>query len=205
MAKKVLFVNACIREQSRTYELCSTLLAPFRANPAYCVEEVALWQGTLAPLNRETLALRDRAAAQRDFSGREFHLAKQFAQADIIVVGAPYWDLSFPSVLKVYWEHVCVNQLTFRYDEEGRPVTLCRAQSLVYLATAGGRIGAYDSGKRYLWDMCDFFQIAQRYFHCVEGLDIVGADVLASLAQTKAKLHDTCAELMAQMELVGEL
>ncbi len=30
-----------------------------------------------------------------------FLYAKDFAESDIIVIAAPYWDLSFPSILKV--------------------------------------------------------------------------------------------------------
>ena len=37
-----------------------------------------------------------------------FDLASQFQQADEIVIAAPYWDLSFPAILKLYLENIYV-------------------------------------------------------------------------------------------------
>lgn len=42
--------------------------------------------------------------------GREDPLllpAREMARADLVVVGAPYWDLGFPAALKVYLEWAC--------------------------------------------------------------------------------------------------
>ena len=66
-----------------------------------------------------------------DYRDPLFRYAKQFAQAADIVVAAPYWDLSFPSILKVYLEQICVTGLTFQYTPEGIPEILCyRAENL---------------------------------------------------------------------------
>ena len=43
--------------------------------------------------------------------------ARQFRDADIVVIAAPYYDLSFPSALKNYLEAICCVGLTFYYDE----------------------------------------------------------------------------------------
>ena len=61
-------------------------------------------------------------------------------KADIIVIAAPYWDLSFPAQLKDYIERVNAVGVTFDYDQEGIPYGLCRAKKLVYITTAGGNI-----------------------------------------------------------------
>ncbi len=57
--------------------------------------------------------------ASRQFDDPYFRYARQFAGADEIVIAAPYWDLSFPSVLKVYLEHICITGITFQYTPEG--------------------------------------------------------------------------------------
>lgn len=57
--------------------------------------------------------------ARGDYRDPLFRYAKQFAQAADIVVAAPYWDLSFPAILKVYLEQICVTGLTFQYTPEG--------------------------------------------------------------------------------------
>lgn len=118
-----LFVNACAREESRTLSLCRAYL---EGNPA--VEEVRLFERNLVPFDWKMVEERVALIEKADWGDSMFDLAKQFAAADEIVIGAPYWDLSFPAVLKVYIEHVTVNGIVFHYTEEGRPEGLCKAK-----------------------------------------------------------------------------
>ena len=69
-----------------------------------------------------------------------FKYAKQFADSDTIVIAAPYWDLMFPALLKIYFEAITVTGITFKYSPEGQPIGLCKAKRLIYLTTAGGRV-----------------------------------------------------------------
>ena len=68
-----------------------------------------------------------------------FRYARQFAQADEIVIAAPFWDLSFPAKLKIYLEQITVSGITFKYMG-GRPKGLCKAKKLTYVTTSGGPI-----------------------------------------------------------------
>lgn len=67
-----------------------------------------------------------------------FRYAKQFAYADTIIIAAPYWDLSFPSMLKVYIENIYVTGIVSKYGKDGVPIGLCKASELTYVTTAGG-------------------------------------------------------------------
>ena len=67
-----------------------------------------------------------------------FEPARQFAAADKLVIAAPFWDMSFPAILKIYLERISVTDLTFGYSEEGAMVGLCRASKLLYITTRGG-------------------------------------------------------------------
>ena len=71
------------------------------------------------------LRKRDELIAARSFDDDMFALARQFAEADRVVIAAPYWDLSFPAVLKQYIEAINVSGITFEYTEEGFPRGLC--------------------------------------------------------------------------------
>ena len=107
-----------------------------------------------------------------------FDLGKDFANADTIVIAAPYYDLSFPAMLKQYFEQINVLGLTFTYSETGIPKGLCRAKSLYYVTTAGGPILSDDFGYGYVKALANtFYGIDAVYQIKAEGLDVVGANV----------------------------
>ena len=133
MENKILFINACVREDSRTMELSRYLLKSLLGE----IIEVNLYKERIFPLDKKGLEKRN----IHDYSGNEFDLAKQFAIADTIVISAPFWDLSFPSVLKIYFENITVSGITFEYSCEGIPVGKCNAKKLYYITTSGGFIG----------------------------------------------------------------
>ena len=107
----------------------------------------------------------------------------------MIVIAAPYWDLMFPAVLKTYLENITVTGITFRYSEEGRPQSLCRAKALYYVTTAGGFIGQNDFGFSYVKALAqNFFGITDVHRYAAEGLDILGADVDRIMGKAKAAI-----------------
>lgn len=161
---KILFVNACVRENSRTKEHLSGE-----------IQEVNLEQENLKPLDRKMLEKREYFTAQNDFSDEMFNYAKDFSEAETIVIAAPYWDLAFPAVLKIYLEQIVVAGITFQY-KKGIPDGLCRAKKLIYVTTAGGTV--YDNfGYDYVKALSQkFFGIEEVEFFKAENLDIRGND-----------------------------
>ena len=106
-----------------------------------------------------------------------FDLARQFAEAEVIVISAPYWDLSFPASLKQYVEKICVNGVTFEYTPEGIPQGLCKAQRLYYVMTAGGDYAPEEYGYGYIQALArGYFGITDFRLIKATGLDIIGAD-----------------------------
>ena len=189
--EKVLFVNACVRPDSRTLDLAKTVLQKLDGT----MEDVSLYDIPLLVLDLQGMEKRDFAVANQDFADSVFDLPKQFAEADCIVIAAPYWDMMFPSVLKTYLENITVCGLTFRYSPEGRPQGLCKAKSVYYITTAGGFIGENDFGFSYVKAVAqNFFGIHDVYRFAAEGLDIAGADVDAILNNAKAAICDTMAQ-----------
>ena len=106
---KTLFINACVRGESRTLQLCKEYMK--RHWEKATVKEVSLKDSSLAPVNEEMLRQRDADISAGDFSSSRYDWARDFADADEILIGAPFWDCSFPAVLKVYLEHICVLSL----------------------------------------------------------------------------------------------
>ena len=189
---KILLINACVRPCSRTLELAKTLLQRLKGE----VLEVRLQEMPMAALDLNGLEKRDQAAQKNDFSDPVFTAAKQFAAADIIVIAAPYWDLMFPAVLKTYLENITISGITFRYSEQGRPESLCKAKALHYVTTSGGFIGQNDFGFSYVKALSqNFFGISEIHRYAAEGLDIFGADVEMILGKTKQEISKASGEL----------
>ncbi len=190
---KVLFVNGCVRgENSRTLRLCRTALAELeKVLPDVQVEEVILDQETdLVPLRSNTLALRGELEEAGDFDHPMFRYARQFAGADLVVLGAPYWEYQFPALVRCYLEHISVGGITFTYGEDGQPHGLCSARRLLYITTAGGPILDRNCGFDYVKTLCgQMLQIPEIDWVGAECLDVWGEDVEARLIQAEAALR----------------
>ena len=170
----VLFVNACARPQSRTLALAEK--AVHKITDSY--EMLNLFEENLIPLDYDRLSKREELIQKKDFTDELFRYARQFRDADEIVIAAPYWDLSFPAIFKCYTEALCVNGLTFHYNEQGIPEGFCKAKRLIYVTTAGGYIPENNFGYDYVRQLCTtFFGIQDTVCIKAEGLDIFGADV----------------------------
>ena len=186
---KVLFVNACLRgERSRTLVLCREYLKKLQElHPEAVVEEVDLNTLDLEVQDCAVLDQRDALRHAGNFDHEMFDLAKQLIAADHVVIGAPYWDLSFPAKLKMYLERCSVDKLTFIYNEKGVPQGQCKADSLVYITTSGGFIGDMNFGFDYVKGLCGMlFGIRKFHFVAADGIDIIGVDVAKRMETAKA-------------------
>ncbi len=134
--KRLLFINACVRAESRTRRLAEELLSGWQGE----ICELNLEQMDLRPLTAETLARRDALLAAGDYADPAFEPARALVEADAVVLAAPYWDCSFPASVKVFVEQVMVNGLTFTFTADGVPHGKCRAKKLWYVSTAGGPV-----------------------------------------------------------------
>ena len=142
----------------------------------------------VAPYYGDSAAYRAQLEAKGLFDDPMFDIGKDFAEADEIVIGAPYWDLSFPAALKIYIEHAAVMGMTFHYTEEGRCEGLCRAKHLTYITTGGGQVSAMNYGYEYLCGIASMFGIPETRFAAAENLDVVGADIEANLNEARKVL-----------------
>ena len=194
--KKVLFVDCCIRrEGSRTKELAEHFLAELKKTGEYEIETLCLMDEKLSYFAEETFAEREALLAKDALDAPLFRYAQQFAAADKIVIAAPFWDLSFPALLKVYIENICVDGITFHAGERGLE-GLCKADHMVYLTTRGGIYTESDleMGSKYLEKMAVFFGIDRYDCIAAEGLDIGVWSVEELLGKAKAKAEETAKE-----------
>ena len=183
--RNILFVNACVREGSRTLMLANRVLSHLDGT----VTEFNLEREGLRPLTRESLARREALLAAKDRSDPMLAPARAFAAAEEIVLAAPYWDLSFPASVKTWIEHINCVGLTFAYDANARPCGLCKARRLFYVTTAGGAILPSNAGYAQVKELCEtFYGIPETVLFSAEGLDLWGADVPALLSAAAARI-----------------
>lgn len=174
--KTVLAVDCCIRgSESRTKLLLDAYL---KALSEDCrVEYLKLDEENLSPLVGDYFQQRQELLDAGELDHPRFRYAHAFAEADSIVVAAPFWDLSFPALLKIYIEQISVDGITFK-SVHGGLQGLCRADRLVFLTTRGGCYeGSLDeSGSRYLEALCRFFGIDDYFYVAADGLDMSSTD-----------------------------
>lgn len=169
----LLYINACVRAQSRTKRLADRLIEKLGGG----AERLDLASLSFPVADEAFLDRRDRLIAAGAFDDPLFDLARQFAAADRIVIAAPYWDLSFPAALKQYVEQINVLGITFAYTPEGVPKGLCRAKKLYYVMTAGGTFVPEEYGFGYVRTLArSFYGIEDVELIQAVGLDLVGAD-----------------------------
>ncbi len=171
---KVLYVDCCIRrEESRTRLLAEAFLTALQRDDNYQVERLCLMNEPLAPLNEGFFAQRELLLAEKKRDHPRFSYAHQFSQADRVIVAAPFWDLGFPALLKLYIENICVDQITFGADQRGT-FGLCKAKRLLFLTTRGGDYSnsPLEMGARYLEALCEFWGIPRFDVVAADGLDL---------------------------------
>ena len=155
----ILFVNACVRGQSRTMRLAKALLNKLGGEE----EEIRLHEVDFPVADEDFLSERDRLIAQEKWEHTWFSMARQFAAADQIV--------------KQYFEQINVLGITFVYTPEGIPRGLCKARKLYYVTTAGGNYVPWEFGYGYVKALAQgYYGIPETELIQAAGLDIDGAD-----------------------------
>ena len=193
--RKALLIDCCIRKkESRT----ARLLEAFAGALPEDVEQdiLVLDEENLFCLTGAYFEQRQKLLDQGRLDHPRFRYAHQFAEADLVCIAAPFWDLSFPALLKVYIEQISVDGITFSSSHGGLQ-GLCKGTDLVFLTTRGGVYtdDPMEMGSRYL-DALHVFYGFDRY-HCIaaDGMDMSRFDSAAVLEDAKQKARTLAASL----------
>ena len=143
----------------------------------------------MAPRTGQTADLSE--AQQRENAVSE-QLVSQFLAADVVVIGAPFYNFSIPSQLKAWIDRIAQPGRTFRYTANGpeglatgKTVIIASSRGGVYSTSEGGR--AMEHQESYLQTVLGFFGITDVRFVRAEGIgmgDEAKAAALASAAQS---------------------
>lgn len=135
--KKLIYVNACMRDESRTLRIAKPIIEELAKK--YEIETIDLGNSPYLAINKESLQLRQNKQVAEDI----VELSKRIAAADKIVIAAPFWDMSFPSALKVFFENVSLFNISFGV-EGNTLVGLGKCTDVIYITTRGMDISTGD-------------------------------------------------------------
>ena len=163
---KLVFIDACIRQdESRTRRIAYPILSALSQRyetVRYVLPEI----DGIVPLDPKLYEER----GQGDIPAWAVQAAKDIAEADRILIAAPFWDMSFPAVLKCFFEQTSLFGITFT-DNGKTCVGLCKAPKVLYITTRGLDIPTGDPREQAtpylkvlgsLWNLGELTTIAAR-------------------------------------------
>ena len=163
---KLVVIDACVRQdQSRTWRIAEPIVDALMRRYETTVYHLPMMED-IVPLNPGSFSERGNGQTPQ----WAIDCAKTIAEADRIVIAAPFWDMSFPAVLKAFFEQTSLYDITFA-DNGKECVGLCRCEKVLYITTRGMDIRTGDSreqGSPYikalssLWGLGDIVTLATK-------------------------------------------
>lgn len=110
-------------------------------------------------------------------------LNEQFISANKFVFVTPFWNFSYPPVMKAYLDAVSVAGKSFKYSDEGQPIGLLTDKKALHIQARGGfysesPTAELEMGDRHIQVMMNFFGVPS-----FEGLYIEGHNKVPAKAQ----------------------
>lgn len=135
---KLFYIDATMREESRTRKIAGPLIEEL--GKRYDIETVRLDGATYPPVGSHILRDRDNGIVPEEYAA----MARRLAAADRIVIAAPFWDMSFPAALKLFFENMSLFNITFGSNDK-ECFGLCRCTKVLYITTRGMDIRTGDT------------------------------------------------------------
>lgn len=126
----------------------------------------------MAPRTGQTEGLSDAQVRENAVSEK---LVSQFLAADVVVIGAPFYNFSIPTQLKAWIDRIAQPGRTFRYTASG-PEGLAKGKTVIIASTRGGIYSTSEGGRAmehqesYLQTVLGFFGVTDVRFVRAEGI-----------------------------------
>lgn len=176
--KKLLYitVNSKPEELSASKTVGRTFVNKFLENHKdFILEELDLYQCHIPRLEYEYFEKRNCMIKEEDFSKlnekqqEEVHkivkLVDQFKEADLYVIAAPMWSLSFPAPLKEYIDCIVMDGKTITISENKMEGLLNdKPRAMIYVQSSGAPIpwmlrSIFNKGLDYVRDIMKYIGI----------------------------------------------
>ncbi len=129
--------------------------------------------------------------------GRIVALCDQFCSADVYVLAAPMWSLSYPAPVKEYIDCVVQAGKTIEFDENDKPHGLLgnEARLFIYVQSSGAHIPwiirpALNKGLNYVHDVMRFIGISRFEELLVDGTGTTETEREEAIERATKKIDD---------------
>ena len=176
--KKLLYisVNSKPEDLSASKTVARKFINKFlQKNKDFQVEEIDLYKEHISRLEyqyfekRNCIVNEDDAKKLNDKDQKEVQriraLCDQFISANVYVIAAPMWSLSFPAPLKEYIDCIMQDQKTIKFEvKKIEPLLNDKPRTMVYIQSSGGNVPwmlrpILNKGLNYVEDIIKFMGI----------------------------------------------
>lgn len=175
-------------------------------HPEYKVEELNLYKEHIPRLEykyfdgRNCIVNKEARKSLSEKEKKEIHkiekLCNQFIEADVYVIAAPMWSLSFPAPLKEYIDCIVQVGKTISFQEKGeKPEGLLKdkPRTIIYIQSSGGNIPwimrpMLNNGLDYIEDIMKFMGIKKFEKLLVDGTGYTEEERLSAIEEAKKKI-----------------
>ena len=186
---KLVIVDACVRQRdSRTLRIAEPIISALAERYEVVRYDLPEMEG-IVPLDPRLFEERGRG----EIPAWAMQAARDIADADRILVAAPFWDMGIPAVLKCFFEQTSLFDVTFT-DNGQTCVGLCKAPKVLFVTTRGMDIPTGDPREQatpYLRALGTLWGFGELTTISAKNLDY------SSLAEVEAKVADCVAEGLA--------
>jgi FMN-dependent NADH-azoreductase len=198
---KLLHVDSSILGgHSVSRQLTAEIVAEWRkSHPDTTVEYLDLAVNAPNHFGADAIAVKGIAQpepteAQRAENAVSEQLVSQFLAADVIVIGAPFYNFSIPTQLKAWIDRLAQPGRTFTYTEKG-PTGLATGKTVIVASTRGGAYSTSEGGQAmehqesYLKVVFGFFGVTDVRIVRAEGLAMGEAPKAAAITAARADME----------------
>jgi len=192
---KLLHIDSSItQEASVTRKLSAEVVAQWlKAYPGTTVQTLDLAAEPPSHFGADAMGIRgveqaEQTDAQRHENAVSEKLVTQFLDADVVVIGVPFYNFSIPTQLKAWIDRVAQAGRTFKYTEQGavgladgKTVILALARGGIYSSSEAGQ--AMEHQESYLKVVFGFFGISDVRVIRAEGVAMGDAQKATAISE----------------------
>ena len=207
--KKLLYIS--VNSKPEDMSACKTVARAFinkflEKNKDFEVEEVDLYKEHIPRLeyqyfeNRNCVVNESDAKKLNDKDQKEIQkireLCDQFISANVYVIAAPMWTLSFPAPLKEYIDCIMQNEKTIKFEgKKIEPLLNDKPRTMVYIQSSGANIPwilrpIMNKGLNYVEDVIKFMGIKKFEELLVDGTGFTEDEKIEAINKAIDKIDD---------------